>query len=42
MVDDQPCDHYGPLAEVGQVLAEFAAFLAMNQEMQDTHVHIQL
>jgi hypothetical protein len=33
VVDDQPFDHHGPLAQLDQVSAEFATFLAMHQEI---------
>jgi hypothetical protein len=32
-IDDQPFNHDGPLAQLAQVLAEFAAFLAMHQDL---------
>jgi hypothetical protein len=40
--DDQPFDHKGPLAELDQVSAEFAAFLTMHQEIRnrDEHNHL--
>jgi hypothetical protein len=42
VVDDWPFDHQGTLAQLDQVLNEFAAFLTMHQEIRDAHVHIQL
>jgi hypothetical protein len=37
--DDQPFDHEGPLAQLDQVLAEFAASLAMHQEICNKDEH---
>jgi hypothetical protein len=42
VVDEQPFDHQGPLAQLDQVPAEFAVFLAMHQEIRDAQVHTKL
>ena len=43
VVDDQPYEYMGPLADVEhEVSAEFGAFLAMHQEICDEQVHDQL
>jgi hypothetical protein len=42
VVDDQPFDHEGHLAQLAQVSAEFGAFLAMHQEINSRDVHNRL
>jgi hypothetical protein len=42
MVDDQPYEHQGPLAQVDhEVPIEFGAFLAMHQAIRDKQIHRQ-
>jgi hypothetical protein len=43
VVDDEPFDHESPLAQLNQVSAEFAVFLAMHQEIcnKDKHNRLQ-
>jgi hypothetical protein len=40
--DNEPFDHEGPFSQLDQVSAEFAAFLAMHQEIHngDEHNHL--
>ena len=40
--DNHPFDFQGPLAELNEVPAEFAAFIAMHQEIRDATIHGEL
>jgi hypothetical protein len=40
--DDHPFEFQTPQAEVEQVLTEFAAFLRMNEKIQDACIHTQI
>jgi hypothetical protein len=42
VVDDQLIDHKGPLAQLAQVSAKFAASIDMHQEIRNRDIHNHL